>query len=148
MKKLIACLALVASTATLADSIKIFELQSRRYSPRDVSVVYKLNPELGRAWVNVELTDMRGDDIDYDTHRVLVEGMSMNAEKTAVVMEANGRQVDCATVTPKTGRFGRSLLIINPTGACEFETKIVKRDVDDGFEIKSKTFVQVYLNLK
>lgn len=147
MKHLLFTLALTFSAAAIADSTKIFELTNYRYSQKDVKPSFRVNESLGRAWVNVQLEDRKFDDVSYDDHRVKVEGLSMNADKTAIVFEKDGALIDCASVSPKRGLFGR-VLIIHPTGNCTFTWKTVKVDVDNGFEIRRVPKLQVFLNVQ
>lgn len=147
MKKFIAVLALSFSAIAAADSVKIFETRDSMVSLSDVTNTFQVNRELGRAWVNVSIAERSGDDTWYNDTRVKVEGLAMNAEKTAIVYEANGSATECATVSPKRGLFGTNL-IIRPTGACKFETKKAKIDVDNGFEIRRIPMIQVYLNVQ
>lgn len=148
MKNLILSLALTFSSVAVADSAKIFEISNYGASKNDVSTTFQVNEELGRAWVNVSIADRRFEDISYDDHRVKVAGLSMNAEKTAVVLEQDGALVDCATVTPKRGVFGRRNLIIRPTGRCTFEAKTAVVEIDTGFEIQRQRKIQVYMNVQ
>ncbi len=147
MKNLILSLALTFSSIAAADSVKIFEVRNHGVPKHDVSTSFKVNSELGRAWVEVTLADTRFEDTSYDHHRVKVAGLSMNAENTAIVLEQDGALVDCATVTPKRGLLGRTL-IIKPTGRCTFETKIAQVEVDNGFEIRKQRMIQVYMNVQ
>jgi hypothetical protein len=147
MKNLILSLALTFSSIAAADSVKIFEIANYGVPKHDVSTSFEINEELGRAWVNVTLADQRFEDRSYDHHRVKIAGLSMNSEKTAIVLEQDGALVDCATVTPKSGVFGRKL-IIRPTGRCTFETKIAQVAVDNGFEIRNVRTIQVYLKVQ
>lgn len=144
----ITLIALTVSGMAAADSTKIFEMRNYRYLDKDVSTTFQVNTELGRAWVNVELTDRGIDDVTYDDHRVKVEGLSLNAEKTAIVLEKDGALVECATVTPKRGILNRRLVVIRPTGLCTFTAKTVKVDVDNGFEIRKVPMLQVFLNVE
>lgn len=147
MKNLILSIALTFSSIAAADSVKIFEVRNSSVNVNHVSSNFVVNEEMGRAWVNVTLKDHRFDDIDYDHHRVKVAGLSMNAEKTAIVLEQDGALVDCATVTSKGGVFGRKL-IIRPTGRCSFETKAALVEFDNGFEIRKRRMIQVYMNVQ
>lgn len=147
MKNFIFSLALTFSSIAAADSVKIFEIRNHGVPTHDVSANFEVNEELGRAWVNVTLADQRFDDTSYDNYRVKVAGLSMNFEKTAIVLEQDGALIDCATVTPKSGVFGRKL-IIRPTGLCTFEKKIAHEAVDNGFEIRKFRTIQVYLNVQ
>ena len=148
MKNLLISLALTFSSMAVADSAKIFEVRNYGAAKNDVTTTFQVNETLGRAWVNVSIADRRFEDTSYDDHRVKVAGLAMNAEKTAVVLEQDGALVECATVSPKRGVFGRRNLIIRSTGRCTFETKVASVEVDTGFEINQVRVIQVYMNVQ
>ncbi|MES2527989.1 MAG: hypothetical protein V4598_12925 [Bdellovibrionota bacterium] len=148
MKNLLLSLALTFSSVAAADSAKIFEVRNWGASQHDVTTTFQVNEELGRAWVNVSIADRSFEDTTYDDHRVKLAGLSLNAEKTAVVLEQDGALVDCATVTPKRGIFGRRNLIIRSTGRCTFEPKVASVEVDNGFEIRKVRVLQVFMNVQ
>lgn len=144
MKKLFAILALSLSTFAAADSVMIFQTNDNYTLLSNVTNTFQINPDLGRAWVNVSIATNEGDSTFYDDTRVKVEGLSMNAEKTAVVYAKDGKVTECATVTKKRGIFGTNL-IIRPTGACKLVSKEAKITVDNGFEVYQQAVIQVYL---
>ncbi len=148
MKNLLLSLALTFSSVAAADSAKIFEVRNWGASKNDVTTTFQVNEELGRAWVNVSIADRSFEDISYDDHRVKVAGLSLNAEKTAVVLDQDGALVECATVTPKRGLFGRRNLVIRSTGRCTFEPKVASVDYDNGFEIRQLRMIQVFMNVQ
>lgn len=148
MKKMIFALTMFFAFSAMAGaSTKVFEIRDSRHSEKDVSTSFRVNTELGRAWIEITLEDRRFDDISYDHHRALVKGLSMNAEGNAIVLDQDGALTECATVTPKDGVFGRRL-IIRPTGRCIFTPKFTKIDVDNGFEVRKVRVLQVYLNVE
>ncbi len=136
-----------AFAASAGTSTRIFEIRDSRHSEKDVTTTYRVNSELGRAWVEITLEDHSFDDISYDHHRTLVNGLALNAEGTAIVFDQDGALTECAIVTPKDGVFGRKL-IIRPTGNCTFTPKFTKIDVDNGFEVRKVRMLQIYLNVE
>ncbi len=148
MKKILIAIALFSAFSALAGtSTKVFEIRDSRHSERDVTTSFRVNSELGRAWINVEVTENFFDDVRYDNHRVLFKGLSLNAEGTAIVLDQDGALTECATISPKDGVFGRKL-IIRPTGKCSFTPKFTKIDVDNGFEVRKIRMLQIFMNVE
>ncbi len=147
MKTLIALLALSISAFASADSIMIFETRDNMTHLSDVTSTFQINTELGRAWVNVSISEIVGDSTYYDDTRVKVEGLSMNEDRTAIVFEKDGLSAVCASVTSKRGVF-RTNLVIRPTGECKLVAKEEKVQVDDGFNVYTVPMIRVYLNVE
>ena len=146
MKKFIALFALVLSTVAAADSIKIYETQSTGID--SLLPEFEINKELGRAWVNVVERQFWGDESTYHDNLVKVEGLSYDTTEKVVVFEKeDGERVVCSKL------YNRRWVIdiggsLNDTGACTFEVKKVKVNVDNGFEVSKVTMLQVFLNVE
>lgn len=144
MKQILIVLALVLSSIASADSIKVFET---RYDYSDYTPEFQINKSLGRAWVNVVEAESTGDSTYYHDNRVLVEGLSYNAADRTIVLERDGQLVVCAELYNR--RFildgGNSIRL---TKSCSFSQKIVKVQFDNGFEIRTKKMLQVFLNVE
>lgn len=93
---------------------------------------FGINPELGRAWVEIDI--YRDQPESTDTHRVAVPGLSYDKEAAQVVYSEEGKSVVCANVR-EVGSFIFKHQRIEPTGDCELTRKYVKVPVDDGFGI-------------
>lgn len=136
MKKLLAILVLTITTTAMANTTVIL---SKVYPKNEkwelYRTQYKLNTDLGRAWIKVELADMTPfDELDFDDSNVKVPGMSYNMVSGDVVL--NG--VVCAT----TKKSRRSIKIY-PTGNCKIGSNVQKIQVDDGFYVKTKKQLNV-----
>lgn len=96
------------------------------------SKTFGINPELGRAWV--ELNVYHDPSERNDTYRIAVPGLSYNKESAQVIYTEGSQSVVCANVR-ETGRFIFRYQRIEPTGDCELTRKYVKVPVDNGFGI-------------
>ncbi len=145
MKQILIVLALVLSSVAAADSIKLYE--TRYDSSTDYTPEFQVNKDLGRAWVNVAEAESWGDSIHYSDNRVKVEGLSYNAADKTIVLERDGQLIVCAEIYNR--RFvidvGGSIRMKKP---CSFSQKKVRVYVDNGFEIRTKTMLQVFLNVE
>lgn len=101
---------------------------------------YAINPELGRAWVEIDI--VRGLSETSESHRVTVPGLSYQAESSQVVFEADGRSVVCADVRD-AGRWIFKHQRIVPTGACELTPRYVTVPQDDGFGVDLVEYFEV-----
>lgn len=145
MKKFIAILALALSTVAAADSTLIFE--TKNYSNLDVLPEFQINRELGRAWVNVVVSEYSGDSSNYTDNRVQIEGMSFNEADKTIVIEKNGESIVCGTLYNRRWviDFGGS---IRASKRCTFSVKKIKVTEDNGFETYKVPMIQVYLNVQ
>ena len=131
---------LALSNVVYASETKIFETLNYRYE--DHNVEFKVNKELGRAWVELSLIDRSFDDIRYDDHRIKIEGLSYDAATQKVLLEKDGQIIECGELRRIPWSIGRRVF---PTKACSFKGKTVKVAYDDGFEIKYKPVFQLYM---
>ncbi len=145
MKKLIAILALIISTVAAAESTLIFE--TKNYSNYDVLPEFQINRELGRAWVNVVLSEYNGDSSYYTDNRVKIPGMSFNEADKTIVIEKNGETIVCGSLYNRRWviDFGGS---IRTTKRCTFSVKKIKVTEDNGYETYKVPMIQVYLNVQ
>ena len=143
MKTLIALIVLASSTFSLAGETTILtETLSNRVSQISLyRTQYRINTELGRAWMKVEVQyDHRGghaEEWSYIDKRVKVPGMSYDNRTGNIVF--NG--VVCATT-----KSGRRSIKIYPTGSCKANLHVNTIRVDDGFNIVTKKKVDVTLS--
>jgi hypothetical protein len=107
------------------------------------------NPQLKRAWVEVEVegnysTDNIGRENGY--LRKKIDGLSLDPNTKNVIFTKNeGPPVTCATFV-KGGMFSGDKL--KPTGACKFTTKTKSSHIDDGFRLRNRTFIVVDMNVE
>lgn len=93
---------------------------------------FAINADLGRAWVEVALSTS-GSDVT-ENYQVRVPGLRYDAAREAVVFQAQGQEVVCATVKP-SGWWLFKGHRITPTGACQLSHRYVRTPVDNGFHI-------------
>lgn len=144
MKFLFIVLSLL-STA-FASEIPVVEMSERDL--RNVSAVFEVNKDLGRAWVTVKITEPRRRDEPrrQETHRTLVEGLAFDAARGVITLDHEGQLIECATAVER-GRFiFRHTKITNTN--CSFRSQIVTKEYDTGFEIIKKKRLQVFLVVK
>lgn len=146
MKKLIAVLALMISSAAFAESMVIFEEEASR--GEDIyRVDFDVNKKLNRAWVNVSVAESFGDDTHYTDTRVKIKGLAYDPEQNGVVYDLNGEQVLCGTFYNARWviDYGMSF---RPTGRCTLTNKKITVEVDNGFEIYKIQKLQVIFSVK
>ena len=142
-----ALLASVLAPAVHADTVVLDQQPDNRQYLGETK--YVLNPELGRAWVNVTTmvyhepsayAPYPGDHVP-SAADVKVPGLSYDVANGAIVFAAAKGLVTCATVTTKHGHFGDKL-IITPTGKCSVQARTTTVDVDNGFTVVHQRVVQ------
>lgn len=134
-------LGLAAPAAQAAeDGTRIFKSPTGAFSASK-SKKFAINPELGRAWVEVDLYYAMSETSDY--YRVAVPGLSYDRERFEVVFDAEGRRVVCATVEQR-GWWIFSHDRIEATGDCELSHRYVKVPVDNGFAIEHIEHFEVH----
>lgn len=121
----------VSTSALHADTTPIFKAP---LSSLDASKSkrFAINPELGRAWVEIEVWHNFSETTEF--HRVQIPGLSYSKDTAQVVFTEDDKTVVCAEV--ESGGFWIfKHERINPTGDCELTRKYVKVPVDDGFSV-------------
>ena len=93
---------------------------------------FGINPELGRAWVEIEIWQNTSE--TSELHRVLVPGLSYSKEASQIVFNSDRQSVVCANVR-ESGFWIFKHERIEPTGDCELTRKYVKVPIDDGFSV-------------
>ena len=120
-----------AVTAVAADSTPIFKAPIGAQEASK-SKTFGINPELGRAWVEINVyhdpTELN------ETYRVPVPGLSYDKASSQVVYDAEGKKVICANVR-ESGSWIFKTERVEPTGDCELTRKYVKVPIDDGFAV-------------
>jgi hypothetical protein len=135
MKTILTLALMVFSTFAAAGEIQIMKLyQHEMWGPAYSFHKFIVNPELGRAQIEVSLT--RGPEGDSATTRIKLEGLSFDQLTNEVVLLHEGRTVVCATSVEK-GRWFFRQSILKETGNCQFKTEWKDIVYDDGFEMKT-----------
>lgn len=128
--------------AASSGTVQIFETHPHPTIQRKTST-FAINPELGRAWVEVTF-DAPSPEDRHEVVRVRVPGLSYDAGSRAIVFRAKDRTVECARVELRgRGPFKRHA--IQPTGQCELTHRYVDVPLDDGFEIETVRRFEVLL---
>jgi hypothetical protein len=104
---------------------------------------FGFNPELGRAWVEIDF-HYRVSEAS-ETHRVRLPGLAYDPERSEIVFDANGKRVVCAKVEPR-GRWLFKHHHVEPTGACELTQRYVNVPVDNGFAIDQIEHFEVHFS--
>lgn len=142
MKKFIAIFALALSIGAQAGSVDIFETPYYMGYPR-VNTEFQANKDLGRAWVSINIDTSTGDsDLGNDWYRQKVEGLSYDAATDSIVLDIEGKIIQCARFD--RGGIFRSRGFKNTD--CKITSRLEKRVVDDGFEISKQDVVVLTLN--
>jgi hypothetical protein len=132
MKKILALILSLTAFSALAGEIKLYDRPT--YETSQVSSIreeFEINPELGRAWVNMKFDEVGDGPVYYD-QRVQVAGLSYNSTSNEILLDVDGTQIVCATV--KINFFG---VRIKNSGKCNFVQKLYKVKVDNGYEIET-----------
>lgn len=124
-------LSLSAATAVAAEAGPIF-VAPISAAEASKSKRFGINPELGRAWVEIDVYFAQSESAE--SYRVAVPGLSYDKNSSQVVYDAEGKQVVCANVR-ETGSWIFKSQRIEATGNCELTRKHVKVPIDDGFAV-------------
>lgn len=144
MKSLFLTLSLIISSLTFAAEVKIYEAPAWRGDTADVT--FGFNEKLGRVWVEMNISDRYDAEDSGTNHRTLVEGLTYDENAKAAYLDIEGQLVECAVVKQRGVLVFRHNYL-KATG-CGFKSKLVTKMVDNGFEIKKKTFLEVYIVTK
>ena len=142
MKKLLTAFLMIFSLSAFAGEMVIYDTPTYDVGRiSGISPEFKVNPELGRAWVNLSFTpDFSDGPVIYD-ERVQVPGLRFDANKMAVVLDVAGEEILCARV--KKNFLGTRVM---PTQNCSFKTKFYTIKGDNGYEVETIEKVKVLFN--
>jgi len=138
MKKFLALALCLCSLNVFAD-VTVFKTG---FINRTILGTFKVNPELGRAWVEVEVYGSHSDS-DSDYYRVKVDGLSYDAQTKEVVWDYQGERIVCARETTAGRSIFRYTYIKNID--CDFKLSSVVENVDDGFEVVRRKYAVLKL---
>lgn len=145
MKSLLVLALLLTSVAASAKSIRLFTVRSG-YAD-EIQTEFKVNKDLGRAWVNVmTITDYWDEDEDITDNYIKVEGLSYDKDTQEVVYTEQEATVVCASIRSRGRGIFRHLRMDN-TSECSFRIATEFKDVDDGFYVRTKKYDVVYLDI-
>ena len=132
MKKIFVLILSLSAFSALAGEIKLYDRPT--YETSQISSIreaFEINPQLGRAWVNMKFDEVGDGPVYYD-QRVQVQGLSYNSSSNEILLDVEGTQIVCATV--KINFFG---VHIKETGKCTFAQKLYNVKVDNGYEVET-----------
>ncbi len=129
-----------AATAAGADS-RIYSAPATSFGATK-SKRFAVNPELGRAWVELTM-DHRLSEYS-ETIRIEVPGLRYDAGQREIVLDRKDGQVVCASLVPRGWGWFRHDRI-EPTGACALTHRHVEVPVDDGFNVTPVRQLEVHL---
>jgi len=112
-------------------------------SRQKISASFAVNRELGRAWIDVQLqsTDFIGEALPVaDVIMSRVDGLSYDPARKQVLFQIGGETIVCAE--DATFLWSTSL---KSTGQCQLTTSTERRAIDDGFDLREQTVVEVVL---
>jgi hypothetical protein len=127
--------------ATAANESRIFSAPASGFDAAKTKS-FAINPELGRAWV--ELTMDYSVSETSETIRIRVPGLAYDPQSRAVVLTTDDRSVVCASVAEKGWGWFRHQRI-EPTGACALSARYVNVPVDNGFTIGELRHLEIHL---
>lgn len=119
---------------------RIFKAPASGFEPRE-SKRFAINPELGRAWVEVDLFYPTSEMTEH--HRVPVQGLRYDSARAEVVFEAPQQRVVCATVEER-GWWVFKHHKVQPTGDCKLTHEYVERAKDNGFTVDQIEHFEVH----
>lgn len=115
-----------------SNGIPILKMPASSLEPSK-SKSFAINPELGRAWVEVDFYYALSETSDH--YRIAVPGLRYDKARSEVVFENDGKRVICANVVQKGwGIFKHDQ--VEATGACELTHRYIRVPVDNGFTIE------------
>src|SRR5262249_51035667 len=105
-----------------------------------ISAKFEVNRELGRAWLEIQITDsgLIGEDLLVEVIRKPVEGLSYDQSTSQVVYSREGHSVVCAN--EKESLFHKYYA---PTAECSIAISFEDRTFDDGFNQASRVVSKV-----
>ncbi len=156
IKKMVVCLAAVIGVSGLARAgqIVIVEIDEARSpapgapvtvyeSPisefQSVNAKFDVDPELGRAWIDVEKVDSEYF-LTRSTQNQRVDGLSYDPESKEVIYRAGTNTVVCGEATSFLGTTS-----VRTTDNCPLVVSYEKRSIDDGTRPSEQTFAKVTL---
>jgi hypothetical protein len=145
MIRFLTLMTLFVTTSVFAAEITITEIPVDVFRPLS-RALFAVNPDLGRAWVEVEQHDHTHGGGEVGTTsvwtRAKVSGLVLDQASWKITLTHEGQLFECANVV----RRWYGTRIFN-TG-CVLETKRVTRTIDDGYNTSKRDFVVVTLKTK
>lgn len=142
MKMTLGFLILLFSSISQSKEVKITKFLASEVD--EVSASFDYNPEINRAWVKAITKKYITEDIEENTYRLNLKGLSFNNDKKEVTyVDQDG--IDTVCVAAVSNKHNSAKFKMKETQKCTFATKKVTRDIDDGFIINKVDFLELYL---
>lgn len=143
--KLLAVMTFFLATSLFAAEIAVTELPVDYVRPL-ARATFAVNPDLGRAWVDIEQHDQTNGSGEAGSislwTRAKVNGLSFDQASSTITLVHNGELIECANVVRKW--YG---IRIYNTG-CQLETRRITRTIDDGYDTFKRDFFVVTIKTK
>ncbi len=144
MKKMMLCLLAVTSVSGLARATPIVVWEARVAASDSVATRFEVDPKLGRAWIDIDLTDSRFEaEASFSPRTVMkkVDGLYYDSGLKQVLYRLGDHAIVCA----EEARF-LFMTVMKATGKCPLLVSSAERSVDDGFHLSQQNFVTVSLD--
>lgn len=136
-------LVLTLSIAANAAEVKVLDMPV--WGSKIVNGEFGFNEELGRVWVEISVDETFNNESTPDYYRVKLDELVYEATSQKAVLTVDGQAFECAALRKRGILFRHNYL---KTTGCAFKSKTVKVQYDDGFEIQTRTHLQVFLVTK
>jgi hypothetical protein len=135
MKSLLIGMSMLMMGSAFAGEITIFDKSWYEIGYNvTVSQEFVVNEEMGRAWIEFSVNDS-DPEAPSTEFRTKVDGLSFDANTSAIVIDHEGQIVTCANIVTK-GRSVFRTRVVKPTGRCTFKGEWRKITYDNGYEMK------------
>lgn len=143
MKQLFLSLVLIFTCSAEAAEIKVLDVAAR--SSYHVEPQFKVNKELGRAWVQLVWTPLFQAPRDRikDIVRAKIEGLFFDLNSSTIQLEHEGQNIECAQVISRGRSIFRHDRILSKD--CKLEIREVTATLDNGYETIKQKRLHVYL---
>jgi hypothetical protein len=149
---LISLLALVEASADERWSVPVLESEMDTSDASVSGRKFGLEPELGRAWVEVEVREPGTGEESGSTRtlRAKVDGLRYDPVTRTIVFEreegSGKRSIPCVRVEARKRLWVRYEKQV-PTGKCLIQARILEKKVDTGFELRTREVLEVSLEV-
>lgn len=142
MKNMIPYLLALIFGSGLARATPIVVMEAPVNGDERVAATFDVDKKLGRAWIDIELTDSRFEtSIPIGTVLKKVDGLYYDSGLKQVLYRQGDHPIVCAQETSFLG-----IAAMKTTGNCPLLVSSEERTVDDGFHLRKQTFVKVTLD--
>ena len=146
MKKLIIALSMLVASLAQAEEIKMKSISEYLlWGAATATAEFAINPEMGRAWVEVEVSSNLSDGGgSSDVERIKLEGLTFDQQTGEINLDRDGKITTCAQYKMVGRSIFRSMMI-KMTENCKFQGRWRTWSYDNGFEIKQTKQYEIFL---